>query len=125
MSKSARLSLIAAIVCGGIAAPVVASKREVKEEIKLASKANDDNSTLDEGENVEFISPALRDAIAEQPENRHGRDGLLLTDAEKREIGRNLFKVKPQAAAEVEESLPEDLDIEGLCKWADEVAPVS
>lgn len=46
---------------------IVAAKSEVKEEVTLAKAHDDDQSTLDEGQNITLISPNLARMLKEVP----------------------------------------------------------
>ena len=122
MNKSDRLSLISAIAAGGISQVLSASSQEVKEEASLvANPLDNDNSTLDEGQNIDLISPLMAER-ANEVSDKYGSEELELTRAERAEIGKGkLFKVKqtPKVEAEEESEVPDVLDFVGLAAWAD------
>lgn len=118
--KTNRLALIAAL-CGSNPAPLNAAPSEVSEEVNLAKSHNDDASILDESANVELISPLLADRI-ESVNDKMGAESLDLTPAERAEVGALVRFVKVAVVESDESPVPQDLDYEGLAKWADEVS---
>ncbi len=127
MSNSNRLALIAAIANGGITSVLSASPQEVKEETSLvANPLDNDNSTLDEGQNISLISPLMAER-AEELSDKYGDDELTLTRAERKEIGEGkLFKTKALPVAEEEDSeITEPIDYAALAQWANEMAAIA
>lgn len=118
-SSEARLATIAAI-CGGVTQPIHAAASEVAEEAALAKSHDDEQSTLDESDNVTVISPLLAERVEEVNE-KMGAESLDLSEAERKEVG-PLVRFKNQPVIVSDESpVPQDLDYEALAKWADEM----
>lgn len=89
-----RLALIAALCSkGALASVLVAGPSEVREEVTLTGAHRDNESILDEGENITEISTLLADRI-ETVNEQFGAESLELTEAERKEVG-VLFKAKP------------------------------
>lgn len=103
MDKTARLSLIAQFAARKPARSInlrvrqlAATPSEVKHEVSLALTHNDDQSTLDEGQNVTVISPRLLAVESEVETDAHhghsvlGRDPDILTPVEQSRLAREL-----------------------------------
>lgn len=120
LNKSEQYARIAAI-CGGITQPIHARAEEVAEEAALAASHNDSESTLDEADNVTVISPLLAERV-ESVNDKMGAESLDLTPAERAEVGALVRFVKVAVVESDETPVPQDLDYEGLARWADEQA---
>ncbi len=121
MNKPSRLSLIAALVTGGIAHSVNARPEEVREEISLASNPLDNDNNIEDEDTNHLASKELISRIDTASDSREGADSLLLNAKEQREIGnRKFFKVKGlNKVSEDESEVPEALDYVALAQWAD------
>lgn len=107
MKKSDRLILIAGLA-GGLAHVITASRDEVREEKGLVASARDNSSIIDEEQSTK-ASGKLRESFEAVSLPMESEDSILLTKAEKRELGgKGGIKFKAQALLNEEDKEDED-----------------